>query len=148
MQVVSPVPPADELKKLKETLPTGPERVFAMAEKALEHRIEMEKNTGKTEEYLATRSIWFAFFISCLGIICSTGLILTGHTVVGTILSAGTFGTIIASFMSIVSAKKDSEPLRRERRNPEKYDESRKPAKPDQNLQDSASEKPQIMTSD
>jgi uncharacterized membrane protein len=124
LQVVSPVPPASELKKLSEVLTDGPERVFAMAEKALDHRIELEKSNEKTESYLAQKSIWFAFFLSCLGIICSTILVLNGHSVIGTLLSAGVLVPIIASFLRVVSVKKSSEqPSERERQSPIRHDD-------------------------
>jgi len=127
LQVVSHVPPADELKKLKEVLNDGPERVFAMAEKALGHKMEIEKSNEKTEAYLAKTSIWFAFIIGCLGIVCSAHLILNGHSTVGTILGAGTLGAIIASFMRVVLAKKSNKLNSDEPESPEHTDSDESP---------------------
>ena len=83
-----PIPPPKILKGYNEVLKDGAERVVAMAERQLSHRIQLEDYAVKEELKQSKIGQIFGFILGLIGLILTTVLALLGHETI-----AGIFGT-------------------------------------------------------
>jgi len=83
-----PIPPPKILKGYNEAVKDGAERVVAMAEKQLNHRIQLEDYAIKEELKQSKIGQIFGFILGFVGLLSASILALLGHET-----TAGIFGT-------------------------------------------------------
>ena len=95
-----PLPPAEELEAYNRMIPEGANRVMTMAEKQLDHRIEIEKVAVKSQQKQGSRGQVFAFIIAILAILASVYLSAIGHPFTGGVLGGSTVVSLVAMFIT------------------------------------------------
>lgn len=78
-----PLPPPNELQKYNEIIPNGAERLMALYEKQVEHRIELEKTVIKADVKKQTLGQIFAFIITMVITIAGVVLLLCDKRIEG-----------------------------------------------------------------
>lgn len=94
-----PLPAPEQLEAYNQLIPNGAERIMAMAEKQLQHRIEIEKIVVSSQQIQSSRGQIFGLAIGVLGIISGTVLAMFGHEVVGSIIAGSTVVTLVSVFV-------------------------------------------------
>jgi len=85
---VGPIPPPKILKAYDQAVRDGSERIVAMAEKQLNHRIQLEDYAIKEELKQSRVGQIFGFVLGLVGLLSASILALLGHET-----TAGIFGT-------------------------------------------------------
>lgn len=88
-----PLPSASELARYNDLIPNGAERIMVMAEKQLDHRVQIETTVINSEQKQATRGQIFGFLLVGALIVAGTVLGLHGQS----IPAAAVFTTTILS---------------------------------------------------
>ena len=102
-----PVPPPQILEKLESVLPGAAERIFKMAEKDQDNMIVLQQKAQDSARQAAveehkenTLSLWMAFVVCSVFVICGTVLVVSGHDAVGATMIGTTLLGVIGSFLA------------------------------------------------
>lgn len=106
VQYVGPTPPPEHVEAYERILPGAAERFLKIAEEEVAHRrkledgrLEMARETARTNRLLARWGQWFAFLIAMSGIAGGVYLASNGAEVAGGIIGGGGLVTIILGFL-------------------------------------------------
>jgi len=104
-----PIPPPKILKDYNEAVKDGAERVVAMAEKQLHHRIQLEDYTIKESLKQSKAGQIFGFILGFAGLLSASILALLGHETTAGIFGTTTIVGLVAVFVwGGKSSQKDS----------------------------------------
>jgi len=95
-----PLPPAEEMEAYNRLIPDGGNRVLTMAEKQLDHRIEIEKIAVNSQQTQGKRGQIFALIIAVLALLVAGYVTVTGHPVTGGIIGGGTVVSLVTVFIT------------------------------------------------
>lgn len=87
------------LRGYEEVLPGAAERILFMAEKQLDHRIEIEKKTIQSNSRDSFLGIVFAFIISIFTIGGGIFAIVNGSQIAGSIIGVMGIGSLVSAFI-------------------------------------------------
>ncbi len=111
---VGPLPPASELQAYKNIMIDAPEKIFAMAEKSQEHKMEK----FRCYHQYKTRGQLFAFLI-VMGSFALTGVLAyIGQPLIGGIISFASIASVALAL--IYGERKNSSTLKKEQTSVEK----------------------------
>jgi len=94
-----PLPPAAELERYNHVVPGGAERLFTMAEKQSEHRMQLENHVAREQVKQSGRGQVFALVIGVSGILSAATIGTMGHTAVAIAITTGSLGTLAVTFL-------------------------------------------------
>jgi uncharacterized membrane protein len=112
-----PIPPPEQLKAYNDVMPGAAMRIFDMAEKQQNHRIEMENKIVSGGERRSLLGLCFGFAIACGSFLGGYDLIRRGHDVAGAVLggSAG-LGSLVSIFVYNDRSRRNRDSQNREDR--------------------------------
>jgi len=102
-----PLPSPETLKAYNDAFPNGAERIFKMAEKQSDHRMNMENKVIPEEQRQSKHGQLFAFIIALVFLGVSAWLIYTGHDVAGTVI--GTTDLVALATVFIIGRSRQSD---------------------------------------
>jgi len=94
-----PLPSAEEFRQYGEVLESAPDRILAMAEKSLEHRMAQQDRSSRTDALLGVLGLIFAFLLALVVLGGSIWLIGDGKEVAGTILATLDLVALVTVFI-------------------------------------------------
>ncbi len=94
-----PLPSPDSLRKYSEIIPNGADRIMKMAEKQLDHRMEMEKKVLRSQLIQSNVGQFLAFAIGISALLVSGYCILHGHEISGSVIGAGGLIGLVTAFI-------------------------------------------------
>ncbi len=110
----SPLPPSEELEKLKKILPDGPERLLQIVESEQKHRhnceqklVEIEKINHLSANKERKRGQWMAFFIAISSIGATLWLILENKDAQAFVFGITALASLIGAFTYSHKQKQD-----------------------------------------
>ncbi len=99
MSFEGPLPPPQILQAYNQIVPHGAERIFAIFEKQVDHRQELEKSVVTTNTRLQVQGFWAAFFLALLVICGGFWLTFLGKSLLGMIAILGPLAGLITIFV-------------------------------------------------
>lgn len=109
MSYEGPIPPPSLLKEFDSVIPNGADRIMTMAEKQLEHRIDLESKVVSANNRDSFLGVIFAGSLGLIAVVGGIYLILKDKNIQGFVLMLGTIGTLVSVY--IRSTKKDEQDL-------------------------------------
>ena len=100
-----PLPPPSMFAKYDDVLPGAAERLFTMAEKEQEHRIDWETKALSGSIRSTTLGQWLGFGIALFGIFASGYVATQGMTAVAIVLAGGSLAGLFRSFLKMINGK-------------------------------------------
>ena len=94
-----PLPVPDQLEAYDRLIPNGADRIMAMAEKQIQHRIDMERMIIASQQKQSARGQAFGLAIGVLGIASGTLLGMFGRELVGGLVAGSTVVTLVSVFV-------------------------------------------------
>lgn len=94
-----PLPPPEVINRFNQIIPDGAERIMKMAEKQLDHRIDMESTTVKSQLDLSKSGQRYGLIISIGGLISAITLGYLGYGKVAGIAVVLSLGTVATAFI-------------------------------------------------
>ena len=95
-----PLPPPEDLERYCALIPDGGERIMVRHEKQSDHRMELERDTLKSQLSQSSTGQWMGFVLGALGLSLGGFCIYTGHDVAGAALSGLTLTGLVSVFVA------------------------------------------------
>jgi len=99
-QYSGPLPPPELLERFNQVIPSGAERIMAMAEQQSAHRINIETTVVKNQQWQSTLGQYFALFVTVFGLSISAWAIFTGHDGAGGTIGVATISSVAYAFIT------------------------------------------------
>ncbi len=94
-----PLPPPESLKAYDIVEPGLAKRIFNLAEKQAEHRMELERAVIFGDGQRSWAGLVLGFIIACLFLGSSTYIIVSGHDLAGGLLAGGGLVSLVSVFI-------------------------------------------------
>lgn len=94
-----PLPPPHILEAYNRIVPNGAERIFAVFEKQVDHRQQLERTVISTNAALQVRGFYAALFIALLTIAAGVWLAFLGKSVIGVATIISALGSLLTVFI-------------------------------------------------
>lgn len=101
-----PLPPPRLLKEYGEIISNGAERIFAMAEEQMRHRINSEKKVIESDIRRSDRGLIMGFILSLVIVLGGFGLVLSGRDATGIAAILAAMATLIGLFIYTHESRK------------------------------------------
>lgn len=96
---VGPLPDAETLRSYSEIIPNGADRIMAMAERQMAHRMEIENQAVTRQLNQSSTGQWLAFSIGLAALGSATYCIIEGHEWAGSIVGTGGIIGLVTAFI-------------------------------------------------
>ncbi len=100
-----PLPPPDSLKAYDIVEPGLARKIFDLAEKQAQHRMELEKAVILGDGRRSWAGLCLGFVIACLFLGSSTYIIISGHDLAGGLLAYGGLASLVSVFIYGTNAR-------------------------------------------
>lgn len=94
-----PLPDPDTLAQYSTIIPNGAERIMQMAEKQLDHRMNLENKVVSSQMLQSNIGQFLAFFIGIAALTASTICIIKGHEWSGSLIGIGGLTGLVTAFI-------------------------------------------------
>jgi len=95
-----PLPPPEDLALYNQAIPNGADRIMKMAEKQLDHRVQIETVVIRSQQLQSGRGQIFGFLIGIIGILAGSYVTIQGHGVVGGAIAGTTSVSLVYAFIA------------------------------------------------